>query len=98
MNIQKEYHTLPWFDRVFSMQWLSLPLSNEACLVLDCNGKVLFPESFIQIRANGRRGNFFEEQKALEIIVGCFLDSLTVWAGEDMTEGGRLTHCSNMPL
>lgn len=83
------------------MWWLSLPLSNEARLVLDCNGMVLFPELFIQTIAwNGPRGNFFDEQKALEITVGCFLDSFFVWAGEAMTElcseGGRLTHCSNM--
>lgn len=82
---------------------LPLLLNNEACLLLDCNIEVFFPLSFIEVRTwKGRKGNFFEEQNALEIILGCFLDSFFVWAGEAMlelcSEGGRLMHCSKMLL
>lgn len=71
---------------------LFLPLDIGVRLVL----WNLFHGSSREIRAcKGRKGNFFEEQKALEMILGCFLEPCFVWAGEAMTEfcaeGGRLT-------
>jgi hypothetical protein len=60
---------------------------------------VLFPDSAGETRAcKGRKGNFFEEQKALEITLGCFLDACFIWAGDGMPEfcldGARLTQLS----
>lgn len=50
----------------------------------------------------GGKGNFFEEQKALEIMLGCFLELTFVWAGEFLpefcSEGGLLVQCSKMLL
>lgn len=91
--------TLTWSGQVFA-EWKSLlPLNNGVLLALE----VLFPESLIETRAcKGRKWNFFEEQNALEIMLGCFLDACFVWAGEAMpefcSEGARLTQCSKILL
>lgn len=60
-----------------------LPLDKEARSVLVDR----FPESSIETRAcNGRKGNFLEEQNALDMILGCFLDSCLGCAGEVILE------------
>lgn len=54
---------------------LDLPANSEDCLVVECM-EFLFIEPFILARAwKGRKGKLFDEQKALEIMLGCFLDS-----------------------
>lgn len=60
----------------FCSKWtLDSLVNTEACLVVECNN-FLFIEPFMVARVwKGRKGKFFEEQKALEIILGCFLDS-----------------------
>lgn len=88
-----------WSKQIFS-NWMSLFLMNDgASLALED----FFPDSLLKTKAcRGRKGNFFEEQKALEIILGCFLDTCFVWAGEVTpefcSEGARLTQCSKILL
>lgn len=92
-------------DEHFWMCWSLSQLKIEALFVLEW--ELLFPETFLDERAwkEDLKGNFFEEQKALEIILGCFfLDSVAFeCAGEVATElcsedDGRLVHCSKMLL
>ena len=79
-----------------------LPLDSGAFLVLE----VRFPEFSVTTSARKcRKGNFFEEQNALVMILGCFLDPFFIfftWAGEPTTEfsseGALLMLCSKILL
>lgn len=92
--------TLTGYEHVLSNRMSFFPQNCGASIPLE----VLFPESFVETRAcKGLiRGNFFEEQNALEIILGCFLDVCFVWAGEALlelcSEGARLTQWSKILL
>lgn len=86
-------------EQFFPKSMSVLPLDNGAWPVL----VVLFPELSKETRGcKVRKGNFLEEQNALEMILGCFRVSCFLCAGEATTEfcsdGGLLTQCSKILL
>lgn len=99
IDFYSTFSILERFGRVFAKSMSLLPQDSEVRLVLE----VLFPKSSIETRAlKCRKGKFFEEQNALEMILGCFLDPFFIWEGEATSEfcseGGLLTQCSKIPL
>lgn len=97
----KRENTLLCYTLIVSKQGSSKPRLLVWPLTFD--DKVLFFESFTETRAcNGLKVNFFEEQNALEIMLGCFLAPFFACAGEVRlelcSEGALLTQCSNMLL
>lgn len=91
--------TLVWPEQFFPKSMSVLLVDNGAWSVL----AVLFPKLSMETRGcKDRKGNFLEEQNALEMILGCFRVSCFLWAGEATLEfcsdGGLLTQCSKMFL
>lgn len=75
--------TLLGLKQFFPKSMSALSVDNGAWPVL----AVLFPELSIETRGcKDRKGNFLDEQNALEMILGCFRVSCFLCTGEATTE------------